>query len=437
VDTQTFAEAQPRYVGDGQYTFQLPSDNGFIHAVDPESGQPTGKPFVFDMRGALESGDIQPGARLEGTIDVLGVELDVQGRQGPPEVEGGRPEGPGPAGPGRRGGERARQEGDVTVGRPQPAGDAGAGGAGPGGRGLDSDGGEVSGGSGPSGRGLGGGARQDQLQPQPGVTEQTGRVSGSRSLFEPTAQQQQEAGGDTPPTPGTRPVTTPTPEFNPFRSSEAPLRARDNTVPKPPPEPDVADLSVPKPRRGQGLQQLVALAPDLQVTGDGELQVPDAVVQAEIEPPRAPNAEGRGVPNNNPMNLAFSNQPWLGKGPPDQKNLTEAMPEKGFETFRNPVLGIRAGAQDLLASQLQKDQRTLRGIMREFTQTDRESYVSFLSDRLGVSPTDRIDLTNPNTLVETVKGIIEFENGTQPYKESTIATGVAMGFSAKKEAGQF
>lgn len=419
VDTQTFAEAQPQSIGDGRYIFQIPSDRGFIHAVDPETGEPTGEPFVFDMRSALDNGDIRPQQAQRGTIDVFGVEFDLEGRQGPPDLSGGRPAGEGPAGPGARGGARSRrqgeqptsapssgpptgerppgdgplsgsgqtpQQGSVTVGQPQPAPE-----------------GERPPSSGP----LGGGARQDQLQPQPGVTEQTGRVSQTRTI-EGSA----NAG------------------FDPFRSADAPQASRDNTVPKPEPRPEVQRVEVPRARRAPAQRQFQALAPQLTIGDGGSIRLPDSIRQAEVA---SPSDASRGIRNNNPMNLAATGIQWEGKLSPDTSDLPDDAPEGGFERFRNPVMGIRAGVQDLLSTQLNEGKRTVRGIIEEHSLTQRDAYTEFVADRLGASPSERIDLTNPNTLVDTVKAIIEFENGAQPYEDSTIAMGAALAFEAKGE----
>ena len=57
-------------------------------------------------------------------------------------------------------------------------------------------------------------------------------------------------------------------------------------------------------------------------------------------------------------------------------------------------------------------------------ENDTQAYAVAVAKRLGVRPTDTINIKDPATLRGMVLGIIVHENGGNPYKEQVIDEGV-------------
>ncbi|MEX0633553.1 hypothetical protein M8494_21905 [Serratia ureilytica] len=61
-----------------------------------------------------------------------------------------------------------------------------------------------------------------------------------------------------------------------------------------------------------------------------------------------------------------------------------------------------------------------------------DAYIKAICEQLGVAADQQIDVTNPRTLAALCAGIVNHENGSQPYTDEQIGSGVsaALGLSA-------
>lgn len=127
----------------------------------------------------------------------------------------------------------------------------------------------------------------------------------------------------------------------------------------------------------------------------------------------------RGERNNNPGNIE-KGSPWLGLSP-DQSQ------DNRFAVFEEPIYGIRALAKLLLNYQRIHGLQTVEQIINRYappTENVTQSYVQSVANRLGVSPRERLNLSDPNTLMAVVSAIIRHENGRVIYPREIIAQGV-------------
>lgn len=126
----------------------------------------------------------------------------------------------------------------------------------------------------------------------------------------------------------------------------------------------------------------------------------------------------RGIRNNNPGNLEASELfDWQGQTGNDGR----------FATFSSPEHGIRALGMNLL-SYHRRGLDTISKVISRWApasdNNDTSSYISKVSQALGVSPHQRLDLTAPSVLSALSKAIIRHENGTIPFDENVISSGI-------------
>lgn len=134
----------------------------------------------------------------------------------------------------------------------------------------------------------------------------------------------------------------------------------------------------------------------------------------------------RGLRNNNPGNIKFNpNSPWKGSMRDANGNYVN---DGGFVQFDTPEAGIRAMTMNLLSYD-NRGVNTVRGIVNNWSTTDRASYTKFLSEQLGVKPDDVVNVKDPAVMQQLVRGIIQMENGKVPYDPRQIETGIALGFN--------
>lgn len=368
-------DVQPRHVGGGRYTLRLGQDGGAVQAVDPNSGQPLG-PLVINMRGALESGDLDTGTPA-GSVDVpfIGnIQLETGAED---EFQQGEEE-PGPVQ--RQGPGLGRQGRDVIT--PENAG--------------------------PPAR----------LGVASFFTDAFSRVA---DIF--TEDDGERAGSVTVELPSRSPVGAQPQELQGRQPGFANAQnLQDRTVPKPgdnndrPPVPQTKTQDIVRAIQGQ--------AAGVQLDQDGRVTVPQDVLRSvNVE-----SREGlpRGIRNNNPMNIKDFGIPW--------KGAVSNSADETFEQFENPAFGIRAGVRDILNDHLVDGKRTIRGLFGEFapeSENPTSEYVNFIADRLQVSPSAEVDLTKPGILQDLVKATIEFENGIQPYNDRVISSGVALALESQ------
>lgn len=133
----------------------------------------------------------------------------------------------------------------------------------------------------------------------------------------------------------------------------------------------------------------------------------------------------RGVRNNNPGNLeASSSNPWVGQTGSDGR----------FAKFETPEHGIRALGRNLLSYQRQGIDTVGEIINRRAPPTDNNdtaAYIKSVCAQLGVKADQPLDASNPDTLQALCAAIIKHENGSQPYSNEQLSTGVsaALGLS--------
>ncbi|HEM7501282.1 hypothetical protein [Klebsiella aerogenes] len=138
------------------------------------------------------------------------------------------------------------------------------------------------------------------------------------------------------------------------------------------------------------------------------------------------SADGpRGVRNNNPGNLeASSSNPWLGQSGSDGR----------FAKFETPEHGIRALGRNLISYQRQGID-TVGEIINRWAppsdNNDTAAYIKSVCAQLGVKADQPLDASNPDTLQALCAAIIKHENGSQPYSNEQLSTGVsaALGLS--------
>lgn len=142
--------------------------------------------------------------------------------------------------------------------------------------------------------------------------------------------------------------------------------------------------------------------------------------------PHGNSSSVRGVRNNNPGNIESSEKnPWEGQIGSDGR----------FAKFETPEHGIRALGKNLLSYQRQGFDTISEVVNRWAPKKDgnnTESYITALCDALGLGANDTLDMTNPSTLTALCAGIVNHENGAQPYSADQINAGVsaALGLTA-------
>lgn len=139
----------------------------------------------------------------------------------------------------------------------------------------------------------------------------------------------------------------------------------------------------------------------------------------------------RGVRNRNPGNIDYNpRNAWQG-----QLGLEEGVAKPRFARFDHPENGIRALGK-LLINYRGKDgmpglggkgiDTVLETINRwaPSNENDTQAYASAVAKRLGVKPTDPINIKDSATLRGMVLSIIIHENGGNPYPQAIIDEGV-------------
>ncbi len=144
------------------------------------------------------------------------------------------------------------------------------------------------------------------------------------------------------------------------------------------------------------------------------------------------NGDARGIRNNNPGNLEFSNSnPWQGQAGSDGR----------FAKFETPEHGIRALGRNLLSYQRQGID-TVSDIINRWAppedNNDTGAYIQAVCAQLGVGPDQQINASDPQTLNALCAAIIKHENGNQPYSNDQISTGVnaALGINNLPTSGK-
>lgn len=133
----------------------------------------------------------------------------------------------------------------------------------------------------------------------------------------------------------------------------------------------------------------------------------------------------RGIRNNNPGNIEFAGQDG-------------ATSDGRFAQFRTPFEGLRALSRQLLryydGKTTGKQLRSVSDIVSTWApptkdgkvENDTLAYIAHISQMLGVSPDAEINLRDPNVMTTMMNGIIQKENGRNPYGDEMVrAAGTA------------
>lgn len=132
----------------------------------------------------------------------------------------------------------------------------------------------------------------------------------------------------------------------------------------------------------------------------------------------------RGFKNNNPGNIRKNKRnPWVGK--------IENGTDSAFEQFVYPEFGIRAMMKLFVTYSKRYKLNTITKILSRYApnnENDTEKYIQFVSQKTGKGANDPLDMTNEQEMSEFIKSLIQMENGSQPYNDQQISTGIKMAF---------
>ncbi|MFS1583644.1 MAG: lytic transglycosylase catalytic [Candidatus Arsenophonus phytopathogenicus] len=120
----------------------------------------------------------------------------------------------------------------------------------------------------------------------------------------------------------------------------------------------------------------------------------------------------RGIRNNNPGNLNFVGQ----------RGAVRESPNGRFAKFNTAFEGLQA-----LSSQLnryaERGLNTVEKIISTWapaSENNTQAYIEKISGKLGVSPDTVLNLSNPAVMTSLMSGIVEHENGRQPYSQAML-----------------
>lgn len=142
---------------------------------------------------------------------------------------------------------------------------------------------------------------------------------------------------------------------------------------------------------------------------------------AQLTPPAKKIVEvvvSRAIKNNNPGNIRKSKEKWEG--------LAETQTDDNFFTFQTPEDGLRAMTKVLQTYKNRHDIDTIDGVIARWappSENDIEDYADFVAAKMGVAAADKIDLSDPGTLLLLIKAMTLMETG-QAYDESLIQAGI-------------
>ena len=133
--------------------------------------------------------------------------------------------------------------------------------------------------------------------------------------------------------------------------------------------------------------------------------------------------QSRGIRNNNPGNIDYNkNNNWRG-----QLGIETSAINPRFAKFDKPENGIRALAKLLLNYQRLHKLNTVREIINRWAppvENITSAYVAACARALDVAADEVINLSDRRLLKLLTVAIIRHENGSQPYSDFVIDTGV-------------
>jgi len=128
-----------------------------------------------------------------------------------------------------------------------------------------------------------------------------------------------------------------------------------------------------------------------------------------------------GIRNNNPGNIKRNSIQW--QGAMDQAGVAAAglTWDPVFVQFDQPANGVRAIGH-ILTTYSNRGLTTVDDIIRTWSSTDQDAYVANVAALLGVQSSDVVDVQSE--LPQFALGIIQQENGQQPYAVGDVAAWV-------------
>ena len=137
----------------------------------------------------------------------------------------------------------------------------------------------------------------------------------------------------------------------------------------------------------------------------------------------------RGIRNNNPGNIEFYNQPGA------------TLESKGgrFARFSTPEQGLNAMSKQLdlyytgKSRNVTKPINTIQDIITTWAppknkkgqvENDTAAYIAAVAKSMGVSPTAKLNLNDPNTKAALMSAMITQENGSNPYTREQYIAGI-------------
>lgn len=127
-----------------------------------------------------------------------------------------------------------------------------------------------------------------------------------------------------------------------------------------------------------------------------------------------------GIRNNNPGNIQAAAGTWAGQTATDPN---------GYAVFSTPEAGIRAAAVNIKNQQDLHGLQTVQDIMTKYAPptdatgkpiNDTPAYIADVSQKLGVAPTDKVNLHDPNVLAAFTGAVLHHENGGNPATNQTL-----------------
>lgn len=128
----------------------------------------------------------------------------------------------------------------------------------------------------------------------------------------------------------------------------------------------------------------------------------------------------RGIRNNNPGNIRLGTA-WDG--------MTPTQTDGSFCQFVDAEHGIRALAKVLITYQDQHNLHTVRGMINRWAppvENNTSAYVSFVSERMGVTPDAVVNIHNLATAHAMTVAIIAQENAGYSYPAATVDAGLKL-----------
>lgn len=134
--------------------------------------------------------------------------------------------------------------------------------------------------------------------------------------------------------------------------------------------------------------------------------------QQPTVPPQGQNVT-RGIRNNNPGNIVKTSTPWNGEV---QGN------DNRFKTFATPQAGINA-MSTLLDRYYNNGRATVADIISKWAPSSENNTLAYIKDvakNMGVSATQKLNLSDANVKATLIKAIMQHENGHVPYDDNLI-----------------